>query len=157
MANYDFESDIKEGEIGEAIVMKDLERLGCELISDNKDNRYDLKVKTKKGRIKTFEIKTDVLCRPDFDTANIFVEFECRGKMSGINVTEAEYFVTYYKYLREIWYIKTKDLLRLIYENNIEIKEFAGDVGSRTKGALVNRLKYKEHFTVRPVPREWRN
>lgn len=151
MANYDFHDDIIEGELGEKIVLKDLESLGCNLISENKDRRYDLKVKTKKGREKTFEVKTDVLCTPQYDTGNLFVEFECRGKMSGINVTEAEYFVTYYKHFNEIWYIKTKDLLKLIYANNIEIKEFAGDIGSKTKGALVNRYKFKEHFTVRPV------
>ena len=146
MANYDFNKDIIEGEEGEQIVMRDLERLGCEFLRDNKDNQYDLIVKTKSGKERTFEIKTDVYCKSDWDTGNLFVEFECRGKSSGINVTKAEYFVTYYKHLKEIWYIKTKDLLKLIYQNNIEIKEFAGDAGSGTKGVLVNRYKYKEHF-----------
>ena len=49
----------------------------------------------------------------------------------------------------EIWYIKTKDLKKLMCENVFEIKEMVGDAGSKTKGVLVNRYKFKEHFTVR--------
>ena len=47
MANYNFKDDIIEGELGEKVVLKDLELLGCTLISENKDKKYDLRVKTK--------------------------------------------------------------------------------------------------------------
>jgi hypothetical protein len=151
MAKYDFNEDILVGEDGEDIVIKDLETLGATLISKNKDNRYDALVLSKKGDEVKYEIKTDVFCRPENDTGNIFVEYECRGKGSGILVTEAKWFVTYYQYLKEIWYIQTEVLKKLIMDNDIPKAEFSGDAGSNTKGWLLPRYQYKKHFIVRNV------
>jgi hypothetical protein len=98
-----------------------------------------------------YEIKTDVFCKPTYDTGNLFVEFECRGKKSGIIVTEAKWFVTYYKHLKEIWYIKTSKLMEIINENNIRTVNFSGDENSNTKGWLLPRNKFKNNFIVRKV------
>ena len=95
------------------------------------------------------EIKTDVFCKPHNDTGNIFVEFECRGKESGIMVTEAKWFVTYFKHLNEIWYIKTSELLSLIETSNFRTTQFSGDSGSNTKGYLIPRYAFKEKFIIR--------
>jgi hypothetical protein len=38
----------------------------------------------------------------------ICVEFKCRGKASGIETSKAKWFVTYFKYLNEIWFFKKK-------------------------------------------------
>jgi hypothetical protein len=101
-----------------------------------------------KGKEKTYEIKTDVKCAPLFDTGNIFIEYESRGKKSGISVTQAEWFVTYFKYLNEIWFIKSKELKQLIEQNDFPIFKDAGDIGSATHGYLINRRKFKEFFYV---------
>ena len=107
MANYNFNKDLAIGEKGEKDVLFDLESMGAKFIDDNKDNCYDLLVE--KGGIQLkYEIKTDVYCFPQFDTGNMFIEFECRGKTSGIEVTKADWFVMHYKYLKEIWYIKNQ-------------------------------------------------
>ena len=148
MANYDFNEDIHVGEAGEMIVVEDLETLGLDFISDNKDNRYDI-LMNMNGKNITYEVKTDVLCRPDSDTANLFIEFECRGNKSGIAVSESNWFVTYYKHLKEIWYIRTNRLKTLIEDNDFKVTEFSGDTGSNTKGYLIPRYQFKSHFIVR--------
>jgi hypothetical protein len=150
MANYDFRKDIIEGEEGEMVVLKDLESMGAEFISDNKDNKYDLKI-SKSGKEITYEIKTDVYCKPDSDTGNMFIEFECRGKDSGIRVSQATWFVTYYKHLNELWYIKTEDLLNLVENEPIRMTNNSGDAGSNTRGYLLPRYQYKSHFKVRTI------
>ena len=148
MGNYDFKQDLILGNKGEDIVIKDLQRMGANFISKNNDNKFDIIMESKGKEIK-YEIKTDVFCKPDYDTGNIFVEYECRGKESGIMVTQAKWFVTYYKYLNEIWYIKTKDLLKLLNNNDVRKTQYAGDNGSNTKGWLFPRLNYEKHFIIR--------
>ena len=156
MANYNFKSDLELGEIGEGIVRRDLELLGGVFIKDNKDINYDLVMKTPKGDV-IYEIKTDVYCHPDKDTGNMFVEYECRGKKSGISVSKSDYFVMLFLHMDEIWYIKTNKLKKLIQENDIKTTEKAGDVGSNTKGYLIPRYKFKKKFIIRPVKKEWKN
>jgi hypothetical protein len=106
-------------------------------------------------KVTTFEVKTDVYCLPHSDTNNLFVEFECRGKDSGINVTEADYYINYYPYLREAWVIKTSKLKNLINDNDFEVKEFSGDVDSNTKGYIIPRYQFKKHFKVKPIKNKW--
>jgi hypothetical protein len=106
-------------------------------------------------KVSTFEVKTDVYCLPHSDTNNLFVEFECRGKDSGINVTEADYYVNYYPYLKEAWFIKTDKLKNLINSNEFEVKEFSGDAGSNTKGYVIPRYKFKPHFKVKMIKTNW--
>jgi len=153
MAEYNFTKDIVVGEHGETVVIKDLESIGATFITDNKDNRYDVIMNINNEEIK-YEIKTDVFCKPENDTGNLFIEYECRGKGSGIIVTEAKWFVTYYEHLRQIWYIQTDVLKQLLMDNNIPKTEFSGDAGSNTKGWLLPRYQYKKHFIVRKVKRQ---
>jgi hypothetical protein len=124
-----------------------LESKGGKFIDSNNDNKYDIKMIVK-GKEKTYEIKTDVKCAPLFDTGNIFIEYESRGKASGITVTQADWFVTYFKYLNEIWFIKSYDLRNLIKQNDFPVFKDAGDIGSATHGYLINRKKFKEYFHV---------
>ena len=148
MGNYNFNKDLIIGEQGERTVAQDLESIGTKLITDNKNNSHDLIIE-KDGTQLKYEIKTDVFCFPQFDTGNMFIEFECRGKKSGIEVTTADWFVMYYKYLKEIWYIKTDELKKLINDNQFFETEFSGDQNSNTRGYLIPREKYKKHFIVR--------
>ena len=147
MANLHFKSDLKLGNDGESVLIKYLEDKGGIYVDSNNDNKYDIKMIVK-GKEKTYEIKTDVKCAPLFDTGNIFIEYESRNKASGISVTQADWFVTYFKYLKEIWFIKSDDLRTLISQNDFPIFKDAGDIGSATHGYLINRKKFKEHFHV---------
>ena len=163
MAEYNFNDDIILGEEGEQIVVKDLESMGGKFISDNKNNRYDLLMDMPiRGCLsavvyenKTYEVKTDVFCKPHQDTGNMFIEYECRGKESGLRVTEAEWFVMYFKHFDELWYIKSNDLKDLLMCNVFPKTEFSGDDGSNTKGYLIPRYQFKHKFKVRIVPKKW--
>ena len=154
MASYNFRKDLSLGQDGEADIVEHLEAMGLEYISSNNDNKYDVIMSNKLNEEVKYEIKTDVYCTPRYDTGNIFVEYECRGKASGIRVTEAKWFVTYFKNLDEIWYIETEKMIEIIEnaENrangSVKAKSMAGDRGSNTKGFLVKRDEFFENFKI---------
>lgn len=147
--DYNFNTDIKVGESGEKVIIEDLLSMGATFIKDNKDINFDILMTVPKEV--TYEIKTDVYCKPTKDTGNMFIEYECRGKSSGINVTKADWFVTYYPYLNQAWYIDTNELRNLIKYNNFKETTFSGDLGSNTKGYLIPRMQYKRFFKVRKI------
>lgn len=155
MGKYDFVQDVVSGEKGEKIIREFLESRGAKFISDNKDNSYDLLMLMSNGKNVSFEIKTDVYCEPHNDTNNLFVEFECRNKPSGISVTKSNYFVNYYPHLKEVWFIKTNKLLKLISEEDFKTTEFSGDNKSNTKGYLIPRYQYKKYFKVINIKHKW--
>lgn len=147
MANLEFKSDLKLGNEGEDAIIKFLESKGHKYLGSNDDNQYDIKMLTN-GKETTYEVKTDVKCAPLFDTGNLFIEFESRGKASGIAVTKAKWFVTYFKYLNELWFIKSNELRELIKNNDFPVFKDAGDIGSATHGYLIKRKTFKKHFYV---------
>jgi hypothetical protein len=169
--DYNFNVDLNDGEKGEQIIVNFLEKHNFKLQNDNKDNKYDLRMINNEGKLTTFEIKTDVYCYPETfreingrniripgnDTGNIFIEKECRGKLSGISVTKANWFVTYYPYLNQAWFIKTNKLKKLIDENELYLTENSGDIGSNTKGYLINRELFKNHFKIQKIDAKWEN
>lgn len=148
MAHYNFKKDIVVGEEGEKIVTEWLcNTYNGKLLSDNKTNTHDIIIQFPK-RTLSFEIKTDVFVSKHYDTGNMFIEYESRNKPSGISVCKADYFITYFKYLNEIWMIDTEDLRNLINSVSFRIFKNAGDKGSSTHGYLIPRKKYQEHFKV---------
>ena len=160
MGNYNFTKDLPLGQKGERIIQIDLERLGGEVVTYNETNAYDLMMQMPvrgedRLEVVTYEVKTDVFCKPHNDTANLFIEFECRGNASGIAVTKANWFVTYYPYLFEAWYIKVDELKSIISDNDFKVAEGSGDAFSNTKGYLIPRYQYKTFFKVRKIPKAW--
>jgi len=147
MANLNFRQDLKLGIEGEQHIVEFLEYKGLTHVDSNNNNKYDIKM-LKEGKEITYEIKTDVICKPEKDTGNIFVEFHSRGKDSGISVTQADWFVNYFPFLNEIWFIKSNDLRQLINNNNFRVIKNAGDIGSATHGYLIPRRQFKEHFNI---------
>tara|TARA_R100001015_G_C4634558_1_gene201278 strand:- start:1504 stop:2028 length:525 start_codon:yes stop_codon:yes gene_type:complete len=167
--DYNFNTDINVGEKGESIISNFLISHGCKFINDNKDNKYDLKMLTHNNIPTTIEIKTDVYCYPERtvisennteeiikarDTGNMFIEKECRGKLSGISVSKSRWFVMYYPYFKQAWFIRTGDLRNLIESNNFYVAT-GGDPGSNTKGYLIKRNFFKKHFKVKTIDEEW--
>lgn len=145
--NYDFRKDIILGEEGEQEIVNYLKTLGFTYISDNKDNKYDLLMEYN-GREITYEIKTDIYPR---DTGNLAIEVECRGKPSGIYITEADYFVYYFKHIGEIWNIKVSKLKHLLKHGNFYLSENSGDKYSNTKLYLLRKSVVKPYFKVHKI------
>ena len=144
MANYNFNKDLILGEEGEEVIIKDLLTMGANYDSNNKNNTHDIIV-TYLGRKISYECKTDFFD----DTGNMFIETSCRGKESGISVTKADWFVTYFKVLNEIWYIKTAKLKEILSNHDHKKATQSGDLGSDTEGVLLNKNMFRDDFIVR--------
>lgn len=142
-----FTQDIKTGEQGEAFIKEFLQALGFVYINNCKDISYDLKM-SYNGQEYTYEIKTDTYER---DTGNMVIEFECRGKASGINATQADYFTYFFPRLGEIWNIKCENLRKLIEDTNPHIFKNAGDKGSGTKLYRLKKQDVRQYFRVHQV------
>jgi hypothetical protein len=158
MANYSIREDLIDGKKGEDIVLqyilynnKNIELLtkritkASDLILYNKDTNTNIQV----------EVKTDYYCRPNKDTYNIFIEYECRGNPSGILTTQSDVYIYYYVHYNKAYSILTKDLKEFIYKalkvndiKGIRVVDGAGDEGSNTKGILINRIVYEDIFNV---------
>jgi hypothetical protein len=148
MGQYNFNRDIITGQDGEKVVLEHvLSMTNGTLVDVNNDNKFDFMVK-KSGIDKTYEIKTDEYCRAGFDNGNLFVEVECRGKASGLSVTKADWYVFYLPFRKQIWYILSNDLRKLIDDNNFRKVTNSGDKDSNTVGYLIPRRKFKEYFKV---------
>ena len=160
MSEYSFKPDVVVGEEGEDFIINYLtDSFGAKLITKRKDYKWDFQMEFN-GNILTYETKTDVYCIPDTviegrrikgrDSGNIFIEYECRGKESGIRVTQADWFVTYFKFLHEIWFISVPKLKELISCTEFPIG-VGGDPGSFSTGYLIPRSEFRKHFIVKNV------
>jgi hypothetical protein len=166
MGQYDFNADLPLGQLGEGEAISLLSSIGYTFNDTNDTITHDLSMSRPNGDEVTFEIKTDVFCiapslpwLPVEDTGNIFLEYECRGKASGINATQADVFGYYYKNLRipEMWFINMDELRDLVNNNDFMTTNDSGDEGSGTKGYLIPRRKHFESFTVyEKVDGKWR-
>lgn len=152
-----FDMALKMGESGERIVRMFLEKLGYIFLSKCENISHDYKF-LKGGKEQVFEIKTDVahmFVGDDGnlrDTGNIAIEYESRGKKSGIAATNAEFFVTYYPQLNEVWLIKTEKLKEIIRANKDSIKKVeGGDSKSGTKMFLLKKEKFKSDFRISKI------
>ena len=131
MPHYQFKKDLEvaqktEEEIADFLV----ENANMELISYNDDNRYDLLMKFDDGTECTFELKEDFSCKR---TGNVGVEYSCRGRPSGIEVSKADFYI--YKVHEPsgnigLYAIPTYDLKKMI-SNKLYFRTVnGGDKGS---------------------------
>jgi hypothetical protein len=86
-----FHKDLAYGEEGERLVFENFKKHGWKLVCDDGYKGYDFRMEhTKTGIVRTIEVKRD---RRAQDTGNVFLEYRCRGKDSGIAVSDAEIWV----------------------------------------------------------------
>lgn len=123
-------SDVTEMEISEKLKLF----YEIETLEFRKDREYDIKAITPRGKIILIEIKEDFLCEK---TGNVGLEFSCRGKPSGINVTKSEYYVYKIHSPNGILFIRAKTS-RL--KKAIEKKEYFKTVNGGDKNS--NSLNY---------------
>ncbi len=93
-----------------------------------KSNKFDLLIQTNKRQIKV-EAKQDFTCKK---TGNVGLEYHCRGKPSGINVTESDYYVyTIHRKNEIVFRIAKTEVLKYMVENNLYHRWVnGGDKGS---------------------------
>lgn len=146
--NYNFKADHKiaiktEQEVADLIMKSNKHKIVS--IEFNDDNRYDLKVVLKDGDVLTVEIKEDFTCRK---TGNVGLEFECRGRASGISVSQADVYL--YK-LHEpngdigFYIVETETLKKMIKDKIYSRIVTGGDPGSDSKNYLFKLTEFKKN------------
>jgi len=106
--------------------------LSCEAIEFRNDNKYDVAFKRNKdGSIFTVEIKEDFGANR---TGNIAIEYSCRGKDSGITVSQADFYLYKVHTSSGIkhFMMRTETLKRAIREKKFFRSVNGGDKGSNS-------------------------
>jgi hypothetical protein len=129
MGFYSFNEDLQSAQRTE-VELADLLRLRGKVvyIGYNDDFRWDLELTFPDGRFVTVEVKNDMMHER---TGNLGVEFEYRGKPSGIDKTWADWWC--FALYDGFWVIKTDKLRQLIADNLHFRVAVGGDPGSNTK------------------------
>lgn len=87
----------------------------------------------------TYEVKTDLYeYHKNIKTDNMFIEFKCNGKVSGIRASKADYLLYYYP-IHEIVYIMKKNVLIDYLDKNWKTHISTGGDSKVAIGYLVNR------------------
>lgn len=150
-----FDKDLEQGELGERIIASYFnKKFGLEdIIFKGEGKEWDFKG-IKQGKEISFEVKTD---RWEYlnkhKTYNMFIEFSCSGKPSGILSSKAEHFVYYYPDFEELYIIPMDDLRLLVIKEDLEKTERSGD-GGRTQGFLIHRNLFKDKFKVYKIEKD---
>jgi hypothetical protein len=141
MGNYNFNEDYRDGKTAE---LESIERLKkyYSISSDTdfeqcNDSRYDIKI-ISSGL--TYEVKNDLMAEK---TGNIAIEYECRGKQSGLAITIADFWI--YKFCGDFFLFDTKKLRAELFINKNYYRDvIGGDAGSNTKMFLVKISEFKK-------------
>ena len=145
--NYDFKLDFPIAQKTEHEVSNLFyEHYGHKTLAICHTKYYDLLVETKKGKTFTVEIKEDFTCER---TGNVGLEFECRGRPSGIYVTEASHYVYKLHTPKGIGFfiIKTDELKTMITKHEYKTIVTGGDVGSFSRNYLFGLNVFTSHAT----------
>ena len=141
MANYNFQKDLLLGKEVEKEALEKLKKwLKIKSVVFNTDYKYDFLVELENSS-RTYEVKTDLMCG---QTGNTVVEYESRGKLSGISTTEADFWI--YKFDDGFYQIPTKKLKEVIKEQLYFREVNGGDRGSNTKMYLFRLAVLKKRM-----------
>lgn len=143
-----FEEDLKVAQVTE-VELSELLQSRTKMVIDsyNDDYRYDTKFILPTGSVVLVEIKEDFTCER---TGNVGLEFECRGKDSGITTSEAHMYM--YKLHTPsgvvITLMKTETLREMILEEKYFRIVNGGDPGSNSMNYLFKLPVFLEHCTI---------
>ena len=147
----DFKKDIARAKKTELAVASIIEkRLNCKAIEFRDDNKYDIAFeRNSDGSVFTVEVKEDFGAHR---TGNIAVEYSCRGKDSGVLVSNSDYYL--YR-VHTSSGIKHFIMRTPVLKRSIEDKEYfrtvnGGDEGSNSlcylfKIATIERISLNLH------------
>jgi len=114
---------------------------------------FDITIETNDNEYFTIEVKADRhFATAGYDSGNIFIETENSrtGQPSGLYVTTAKYFITYFICFGEIWLIETDKLKTLIEgfkeSGEIAYREDCGD--GNASGYTLPKGFVREYFDV---------
>lgn len=131
--NYNFHLDLAQAQKTEEEISQLLTNYGFSTIHFNNDNQYDLLLE-KKGKEFKLEIKEDFRCGA---TGNVAVEYESRGKLSGILTSKSDLYMYKMNFLESQGGVKYYLMSKNALINVIKAKKYfrrvnGGDKGSNT-------------------------
>ncbi len=133
MAHYNFEKDLADGHKAEEearVLIAQLFEVPLTDITANTTKDYDFRIISSQL---CFEVKNDLMAHI---TGNLAIEYESRGKASGISTSKAHYWI--YKFSNHYYLVKSELLKKELFENKNYFKTVTGgDAGSNTKMFLV--------------------
>lgn len=135
MPYYNFTKDLPVAKATEVETAGILTKVYKAEILDYEDtNAYDILARINDALV-TFEVKEDFLC--EF-TGNVGLEFECRGKPSGIQTSQADYYIykLHTNHGIEFVMFKTSTLKTMIDERRYFRVVNGGDKGSNSMNYL---------------------
>lgn len=150
MGNYHFVPDLEKAKETEKEIAEKLQnKYGAVILEFGKTNEYDLLLEMK-GMELSFEIKEDFYCEK---SGNVAVEFECRGKPSGISVSKALYYLYKIHTKTGILYAvcKTTTLKKMIDQELYHRVVSGGDSGSNTKNYLFTLETFTQKCKLLPL------
>jgi len=106
-------------------------------LKQNDTHAYDISCNID-GTFTTFEVKNELMVNKK---GNVAIEFFSRGKHTGIDVTESDYWLE--KIKGEFFLIKTSELRHKIEQKEYDDIKSGGDRGSNTHFYLVKEAKFK--------------
>ena len=145
--NYDFRKDFPIARKTEAQIARHLcEKQNMKFLGECNNSDYDIKMLTPNGKEITIEIKEDFSCAR---TGNVGVEYECRGRASGIEVSKADFYI--YKVhqpdgKKGVYVIQTPKLKQMIADELYFRTVVGGDPGSNSKNYLFKLDVIKNNF-----------
>jgi hypothetical protein len=145
--NYDFRKDFPIARKTEAQIAQYLsEKQNMKFLGECNNSDYDIRMETPSGKKITIEIKEDFSCAR---TGNVGVEYECRGRASGIEVSKADFYI--YKVhqpdgKKGVYVIQTPQLKRMIEDKEYFRTVVGGDPGSFSKNYLFKLDVIKSNF-----------
>lgn len=143
MGRYNFQLDLATAKETEKEAVEKLHKwLKIKNVHFNRDYKYDFRLEFEDGtNPRTYEVKEDFQCG---QTGNTVVEYECRGKDSGITTTEADYWI--YKFDDGFYQISVPKLRQVIKEQLYFREVVGGDRGSNTKMYLFRLSTLKKRM-----------
>ena len=147
-AHYSFRQDFPIAQATEKMIGALLEsKYVCKVLRYNDDNQYDLLVEVKKGYVIAIEVKEDSMCQK---TGNVGLEFECRGKPSGIAVSKADWYIYVVHapdFKTKIFLISTNRLKEMIAKRLYFRVVDGGDPGSHSMNYLFKLSTFEDYAT----------
>jgi hypothetical protein len=130
VTNYSFRTDLTRANATEKEISKLLSnQYGMETLEIGNTFEYDLLVRTNKLRNILLEIKEDFKCG---STGNFLLEFEYKGKPSGISTSKAEFYIHKLHMKDGIEYWSTSsEKLKWMIEEKLYFKIVEGGDGSK--------------------------
>jgi len=144
MSNYKFSDDLPVAIETEKDVAQILAKIyDARILKFEHSNKYDI-LAIIKGSKYTFEVKEDFM---SWKTGNVALEFECRGKPSGIQTSEANFYIYKIHGKNGIHYylFKTNVLKKMVDRQEYFRVVSGGDEGSNSMNYLFKYESFIKH------------